>query len=116
MMVTEAGYHSQSSNGLMPSTERIQANYVAKLFTQAIASDIKAQIWWTWNDLPGYPFANGLLTSNMTTKEAYSAYQAAVNRLGASTYQSRISAAELETGDDVEAYLFSGPGPCTCSG
>ena len=48
MMVTEAGFHSNPWPQ-WPSTERLQASYVVKFFTQAIAADIKVLTWWSWD-------------------------------------------------------------------
>ena len=60
LLVTETGHHSNAEPS-WPSTPEIQAGYVIKLFTQAIASDIPAMIWFSWTDLPDYWLASGLL-------------------------------------------------------
>lgn len=109
MMVTEAGFHSDPYPP-WPSTERIQASYVVKLFAQAVASDIKAVTWWSWTDLPDYCCANGLLTLNLQPKEAYFAFRVAVSRLNLNAYQRTVSASELGN-TVVEAYLFHAARP-----
>ena len=109
MMVTEAGFYSNPVPA-WPGTERLQASYLVKFFTQAIAADIKALTWWTWTDLPGYYEANGLLTVDLQPKESYFAFQTAVDKLGTSAFQRRLAAGELGNAN-VEAYLFQTPEP-----
>ena len=104
LLVTEAGYHSNADPS-WPSTPEIQAGYVIKLFTQAIASDISTMIWFSWTDLPDYWAANGLLDFNQRPKPAYGALTVARRKLGAAFFERRLS--DGETGSpSVEAYLF----------
>jgi hypothetical protein len=106
MIVTEAGHHSNDSQ-LWPSTPEIQADYVVKLFTQALASGLEVMAWWTWSDyeIIGYQFANGLLDQGLQPKPSYYAYQTAARQLGQATFDSIVSSGELG-GADVQAYLF----------
>jgi hypothetical protein len=104
LLVTEAGYHS-NADPRWPSTPEIQAGYVVKLFTQAIASNIAVMIWFSWTDLPDYWAANGLLDLNQQPKPAYDALTVARKKLGAASFQRRLP--DGETGSpNVEAYLF----------
>ena len=106
LYVTETGHHS-TNDPSWPSTPAIEAGYVIKLFTQAMASNIAAAIWFTWLDLSGYTLATGLLDVNGQPKLAYDALKAARTKLGNATFQRRLS--NSETGSsDVEAYLFRG--------
>lgn len=109
MVVTEAGWHS-NDDPIFPSTPQYQADFVVKLFTQARAAGLSAMMWWTWSDLPNYWGANGLLTTDLLTKPAYFAYQAARNRLGFAAFRRSLTAAEVGSAD-VEVYLFETPGP-----
>jgi len=104
LLVTEAGYHS-NADPTWPSTPEIQADYVVKLFTQTSASRIPIMIWFSWTDLADYWAANGLLDLNLQPKLAYSALTVARRKLGAASFQSRLSASETGS-SDVEAYLF----------
>ena len=106
LLVTETGHHS-TNDPTWPSTPAIEAGYVIKLFTQAMASNIAAAIWFTWFDLPGYYIATGLLNVNGQPKLAYDALKAARTKLGNATFQRRLSNGETGS-SDVEAYLFRG--------
>jgi hypothetical protein len=104
LWVTEAGHHSNTDPN-WPSTPEIQAGYVIKLFTQTIASNIPAMIWFSWTDLSGYWGATGILDVNRQPKLAYDTLKAARSKLGSAPFQRRLS--DGETGSsDVEAYLF----------
>jgi hypothetical protein len=106
LIVTEAGYHSNYDSN-WPSTPEIQAGYIIKLFTQAIASRISAMIWFSWTDLPGYWAASGILDVNRQPKLAYDALGAARRKLGALPFAGRLS--NDETGSaEVEVYRFEG--------
>ncbi len=93
MIVTEAGHHSNNYVDY-PSTPQEQANYVVKLFTQSIATQIRLMIWWTWIDLPGYWGENGLLTTSGNQKPAYTAYRVAAARLGQARFVREVPATE----------------------
>jgi hypothetical protein len=106
LLVTEAGYHSNDDPS-WPSTDEIQASYVIKLFTQAIASHIPMMIWFSWTDLANYWAASGLLDVDRQPKLSYGALTAAQRKLGAASFQRRLS--DGETGSpQVEAYRFQG--------
>ena len=106
LLVTEAGYHSNDDPS-WPSTPEIQSGYVIKLFTQAIASNIPVMIWFSWTDLANYWAASGLLEVDRQPKLSYGAFTAARRKLGAASFQRRLS--DDETGSSqVEAYRFQG--------
>ena len=106
MLVTEAGYHSNDDPG-WPSTHEIQSGYVIKLLTQAIASNIRVMIWFSWTDLPDYWAASGLLDRYRQPKPAYDAFRVAHRKLGTATFQQRMTVS-APGGSAVEAYQFSG--------
>ena len=106
LVVTEAGYHSNDDPS-WPSTPEIQAGYVVKLFIQAIASSLSMMIWFSWADLPNYWAASGLVDLGRQPKLSYDALKAGHRKLGAASFQRRLS--DGETGSsEVEAYLFRG--------
>jgi hypothetical protein len=106
LLVTESGYHS-NADPRWPSTPEIQSDYVVRLFTQAIASDVRVMIWFSWTDLPDYWAANGLLDRNRQPKSAYYALSVARRKLGEAAFRFRLSASEIGN-SDVETYLFHG--------
>ena len=106
LLVTESGYHS-NADPRWPSTPELQSDYVVRLFTQAIASDVQVMIWFSWTDLPDYWAASGLLDRNRQPKTAYYAFSVARRKLGEAAFRFRLSASEMGN-SDVETYLFHG--------
>lgn len=101
---TESGWHS-NDYAQMPSTPEIQSRYVVKLFTQALAAQLDAMIWWAWID-PGAGYGDsGLLTQDLQRKPAFYAYRTAAHILGPSTFQRPLSSDELGH-PSLEGYLF----------
>lgn len=108
-MVTEAGWHSNNAPNAFGSPE-VQSRYVVQLLTQSMAADIKVMIWWMLFDPgSGYPYDNGLVTNinagPIQYKPAMSAFQITVAKLGETTYDRQLTAAELGA-NDVFAYQF----------
>lgn len=102
MMVTEAGWHSDHHSDAYPGSPEIQCRYVVQLFAQAAAAHLDSMIWWTWID-PSFPYgANGLLTADRIPKLSFTAYRAAVDRIGQSQFD-RI----LQTPPGIEGYSFT---------
>ena len=104
-MITEAGWHSDGT-GTAASTPEIQARYVAALFTQSLAADIDAMIWWMLYDPGGTGLANGLVTNApVQEKPAYDAFQTIVAQLGTAHHERALT--DQETGsEDVEVHQF----------
>jgi len=100
MIVTEAGWHSDNVSDRQ-STPEIQARRVVELFAQSLSVPLDILIWWTWIDPSSFYGAYGLLTQDLQTKPAYSAYQVAAVKLGSATFE------ETWALGDLEGYRFS---------
>jgi hypothetical protein len=111
MISTEGGYHS-NNNPNFPSTPEIQASYVVKIFTQALAARLGIMVWFTWSDYEtgAYQFANGLLDQSNQPKVAYYAYQTAAGKLGNAVFNRPLTASE-QGAANVQGYLFDRAGP-----
>jgi hypothetical protein len=112
LIVTETG-HNSNDFPQHASTPEIQAGYVIKLLTQALASGLDVMVWWTWSDYETYqytPGENGLLDRDLQPKPSYYAYQTAASQLGQATFDSIVSSGELG-GADVQAYQFQRGNP-----
>ena len=109
MVVTEAGWTSSTAPGsLIPGTPETQSRYVVELFTESMAAQLDAMIWWLLVDpsFP-YPFQNGLVTQGppVVPKMSYYVFQDVVAELGTAHFVHALS--EAETGHPLmEAYLF----------
>jgi hypothetical protein len=101
IIITEVGWHSNSTNNI-PSSEEFQGRQVVQLLTQSLAEDIKIVIWWSFFHLKDYGFDTSLLKQNFDTKLAYEVYTEAVNRLGNAT-NIEVVVPATET-NDLEVY------------
>jgi hypothetical protein len=112
MIATETGYHSNNVPGA-PGTPEVQADYVAKLFTQSLAADLGVLVWFTWSDYDtaGYRYANGLLDQSLQPKLAYYAYQTASSKLGTAVFQRILDPTSELGGASLQGYLFNRGGP-----
>jgi hypothetical protein len=115
IMITESGWHSgEFVDGVAvhnSGTPELQARYVVALYSQSLAQDVQALIFWMLSDIgPTYPYANGLVTSDSppSTKPALTAYRVAVDRLDKTQFQRRLSQDELG-GKPIEIYEFRDP-------
>ena len=109
MIVTEAGWHSNSPPGL-PSSPETQSRYVAQLFTQSLAADIDVMTWWMLYD-PGEGSADfGLVTRDAEPfrKPSFLAYQTIVNQLTGKEFVRTLPPSETKNGW-MEAYEFHDP-------
>jgi len=105
MVVTEAGVNSEP-----PATPETQADWVVKVFAQAMAARLDALTWWTWPDLGGGYGSFGLLTKDSQPKPAYYAFQYAAAKLGGASFARGLSSSESGGAAAVEGYLFTSPG------
>lgn len=103
LMVTEIGWHSGGSNS-NPSNEDYQSRHIVQLFTQSMAADAVAAIWWTFQDLDIYPWKSGLITASNSAKYSYAVYQDTVQRLGNATFVNVVMPPSEE--NDLEVYEF----------
>lgn len=107
IIASEAGWHS-NDHSQFPSTPEIQARYVAELFTQSLAAELKTMIWWMLHDPVGnHAYENGLLTNDSPpqAKLAFYAYQNAVSQLGSASFH-RILPVNETGASEMEAYEF----------
>ncbi len=111
MMITEAGSHS-NADGTTPRTPEEQASYVVALYTQSLAADVDAMIWFMLYDPPEwYPNKNGLMTAEDPPglKLAYHTYQRTAERLAQLRFERVLSAEELGN-DRMLGYRFANDG------
>jgi hypothetical protein len=108
ILITEAGWHSNSSAGI-PGDPEDQARYVVELFTQSIAVGAKTMVWWMLHDaVDNYQYENGLITNvdhanPLQPKPSYLAFKTAVSVLGSATFH-RILPDGQTGSSDMEAY------------
>jgi hypothetical protein len=97
-------YEGASCNNDQTLLRQDQANYVVRLYSRAIANDLDAVVWYSFND-PGWRFA-GLLDGQENPLPAYHAYKFM------STYLSRATwLATLGSGVNApEGYAFRADG------
>lgn len=109
LVITEAGWHDNDVVGV-PSTPEEQARYLIELFTESMAADLDATIWWMLYDPGGfYPYNNGIVTNDATLpivkKLSFNAFQYGVAELQYAHFVRALSAGE--TGNsDLDVYLF----------
>jgi hypothetical protein len=103
MMVTEIGWHSGGPDS-NPSNEDFQARHVVQMAAQSMALDAVATIWWTLQDLDGYPWKTGILRPDNSIKVSYVVYQETVRRLGNATFVKVVMPATED--NDLEIYEF----------
>ncbi len=97
MMITEAGSHS-NADGTTQRTSEDQASYVVALYTQSLAANVEAMIWFMLYDPPEwYQNKNGLMTAEDPPglKLAYHTYQRTAERLAQLRFERVLSADEL---------------------
>ena len=108
VMITEMGWHSDTTNAVFPSSPEYQARRVVELLAQSASLEVMSCIWWLFSDTPAnMPYSTGLVTTNgptITIKPSYAVYAEAVKRLGAAKFDAVISAATED--NDLEAYRF----------
>ncbi len=104
-MITEAGWHSNTSDPNYPGTEELQSRYVVELYAQSIAAGIDQMIWFSLYDLDGYPFANGLVTtaSPPAKKMGFGVYQVMATQLNSVQFKRILPQSETKNAD-MEAY------------
>jgi len=110
VFITETGHYvNQKPNSPFPASPEIQARYVAQLYTQAKAADVKALIWFTLYDLADVDKYNqtGLVTdqSPPVRRLSFDAFRYAAAQLNGARYESRLSSAEVGAGG-LEVYPF----------
>ncbi|MCJ7660162.1 MAG: glycoside hydrolase family 5 protein [Anaerolineales bacterium] len=102
LMVTETallcGYYGTEPMCALPDFENTKAAYVAQSYASALASGIKANIWYS---LTGSWRANQLLDSELNPLPAYYAYSTVVNSLEDVSFSR-----ELNEYPDVNGYEF----------
>jgi len=105
IVITEAGWHSNTSDPNYPGTEELQARYVVELYAQSIAAGIDQMIWFSLYDLDGYPFANGLVTASTpsTKKLGFGVYQVMTTQLNSVQFTRILPQSETKNAD-MEAY------------
>jgi hypothetical protein len=103
MMITEIGWHSGGPDS-NPSNEDFQARHVVQMSAQSMALGAVATIWWTLQDLGGYPWKTGILRPDASIKVSYVVYQEAVRRLGNATFVQVVVPATED--NDLEVYEF----------
>jgi hypothetical protein len=110
MMVTEAGWCSNGCTPDKPTSETFQARYVAALFTQSLAADLKVMIWWMLHDFdPDWHILSsfGLVTASNPPREklAFYAFRTTKDQLSTARFERTWS--NIETGHSmVEFYQF----------
>ncbi len=106
MIITETGWHSNTTPNAGFSDEEIQSRYVTELFTESRAADISMMTWWMLYDLRDYPFDNGLVTLTAEKKKSFTAFHYAIDALRMTQPAGVLS--EAQTGNDLMAvYKFS---------
>lgn len=107
IVITEAGHHS-NADAPIPGSPEDQVRNLVKLYTQTVAADVEATIWFLLADLGGtYEYDSGLVTNTNPPqkKQAYFAFQQGVKLL--SNVQLDRALTPAETGAaDMEAYRF----------
>lgn len=103
LMITEIGWHSNvTANN--PSSENFQARHVVQLFTQSLAADAIAAIWWPLFDSITYQFKSGLANESADVKSSYAVYIEALKRIGEAQFVRVVVPATA--GNDLEVYEF----------
>ena len=87
MIITEAGWHSDSPPGF-PSNQKLQSEMLVKLFAQSIAADVKIMIWWMLYDSGDHNFDNGLVTNGSppVRKQSFYTYQNMASKLESANF------------------------------
>jgi hypothetical protein len=110
LIITEAGWHSNSTSQFPWTNTEVQARYIVQLFVQSMAANLQMMIWWTLSDPGGfYPYENGLLTYEGVRKPAFYAYQTMVAQLSTSRFVRRYTPADTGV-PDLEVYQFDDRG------
>lgn len=110
LVITEVGWHSETTNSRYPSNPEFQARRVLELITQGISVGSQATIWWTFFDeRQDFSYKTGLTTADdiPATKPSYAVYKEAVRRLANSQFIEVTIAPSTE--NDLEAYRFLDP-------
>jgi hypothetical protein len=104
IIVTEAGWYSDTGTPHNPSSPEIQARYVTILFTQSLAADLDLMIWWMLFDPGGHGLDYGLVTeaNPPAYKPSFHAYSTIVDKLGNATFQGVVPTGVAA----AEAYRF----------
>ncbi len=106
MIITETGWHSNTTPNVGFSDEEIQARYVTELMVESRAANVSMMTWWMLYDLPDYPFDNGLVSLTNQKKKAFTAFQYSIEALRMTEPDGILS--DSETGNELMAvYKFS---------
>ena len=110
IMVTETGWHSDNPPQ-SPSSPELHARLIIPLYVQSKAAGVQNTMYFALADPPGYPYAAGLVTADVPPqrKEAFTAYQVAVDWLASAKFERRLPATELKA-REMDAYQFYHPG------
>lgn len=112
IFITETGWHDNNDTSQASSPE-IQARYVVELYTQSLATDVKASIWWMLYDAQGgWPYDTGLVTNiseiNPPSKKtpAFETLQRMMTELNTAVFERTLPLSE--TGhSDLEVHHFN---------
>ena len=112
MIITEAGWHSGDQPN-WPSNQRLQSEYLVKIFAQSIAADVKIMIWWMFYDPGDHNFDNGLVTNGNPPqrKESFYTFQKMASKLeNAEFFGLRRISTDDGSGNKfvIELYPFEG--------
>lgn len=106
IVVTEAGWHDNTTVIGGESSEELQARYVVEIFTEARAAGIESMIYWLLYDIENYQFHNGLVDFDGNKKPSFDVYQNTVEQLSGTEFEKRLTDAETGT-DDMSVYKFT---------
>jgi len=107
IFITESGEHSNNLFG-QPSSQEQQNRTVVEVFTQAMAADVEALMWFSLADSPApYFYENGLVTTgdSATRKPSFDVYTTAVAMLGKTHYIRQLEPTETDA-PEMEVYQF----------
>jgi hypothetical protein len=112
VIITEAGWQSDDQPNF-PSSQKLQSEYVVKLYTQSIAADVEIMIWWMFYDPGDHNFDSGLVTNGdpPQKKEAYYTYQTTATKLEEANFlgfQRTSTVTELGETFNIDLYMFEG--------
>jgi len=107
IFITESGEHSNNLFG-QPSSQEQQNRTVVEVFTQAMAADVEALMWFSLADSPApYLYQNGLITLGNVPirKSSFDVYVNTANLLGKTHYVRTFGTDETGT-SEMEVYQF----------
>ncbi len=88
-----------------PAYEAAKAAYVAQSYSAALASGLRANVWYS---MPGWR-NSGLVAADLTPKPAYTAFSVTVGQLATATYSGPVAPADLGGAGGILGYKFRRP-------